>query len=69
MNDITSDQLTMLETWQQHTQAEFVLKDVDAALATMTDDCYVLAIAGTGASGLSSRSRVLCIATGTGRAT
>jgi carboxymethylenebutenolidase len=35
----------MLATWQQHTYAEFVLKDADAALATMTENPYVLLIA------------------------
>jgi len=34
----------MLAAWQRHTHAEFVLKDVDAALATMTENPYVLAI-------------------------
>jgi carboxymethylenebutenolidase len=38
----------MLAAWQQHTYAEFVLKDADAALATMTEDPYVLAIASGG---------------------
>jgi len=42
----------MLATWQQHTYAEFVLKDADAALATMTEEPYVLLIpSGTGGSG------------------
>jgi len=42
----------MLATWQQHTHAEFVLKDADAALATMTENPYVLAIPlGTGGTG------------------
>jgi carboxymethylenebutenolidase len=44
MNNLTPWQQTMLATWQQHTYAEFVLKDADAALATMTEDPYVLAI-------------------------
>jgi len=52
MNELTPDQQTMLATWQQHTYAEFVLKDVDAALATMTENPYVLAIPrGTGGVG------------------
>jgi hypothetical protein len=34
MNNVTPDQQTMLTTRQQHTYAEFVLKDADAALAT-----------------------------------
>jgi hypothetical protein len=38
--------------WQQHTQAEFALKDADAALATMTASPYVLFIpTGTGGTG------------------
>jgi carboxymethylenebutenolidase len=45
MKDVTPDQQTMLATWQQHTYAEFVLKDADAALATMTENPYVLLIA------------------------
>jgi carboxymethylenebutenolidase len=52
MNKLTPYQQTMLATWQQHTHAEFVLKDADAALATMTENPYVLAIAsGTGGTG------------------
>ena len=52
MNDLTPYQQTMLATWQQHTCAEFVLKDADAALATMTENPYVLAIpSGTGGMG------------------
>lgn len=37
MNILTPNQQTMLATWQQHTYAEFVLKDPNAALATMTE--------------------------------
>ena len=44
MNDLRPYQQTMLATWQQHTHAEFELKDADAALATMTENPYVLAI-------------------------
>ena len=52
MDTLTPYQPTMLATWQQHTYAEFVLKDADAALATMTENPYVLAIpAGTGGTG------------------
>ena len=41
-----------MATWQQHTHAEFVLKDPDAALATMIDNPYVLLIpSGTGGTG------------------
>jgi SnoaL-like domain len=45
MKNVTPDQQTMLATWQQHTYAEFVLKDADAAPATMTENLYVLFIA------------------------
>jgi carboxymethylenebutenolidase len=49
---LTPYQQTMLATWQQHTHAEFVLKNADAALATMTENPYVLAIpCGTGGTG------------------
>ena len=52
MHKLTPDQQAMLAAWQQHTHAEFVLKDADAALATMTENPYVLLIpAGTGGSG------------------
>lgn len=44
MNNLTSNQQTMLATWQQHTHAEFVLKDPDAALATMIENPYVLLV-------------------------
>jgi carboxymethylenebutenolidase len=35
---------TMLEVWQKHTYAEFVAKDLETALATMTEDTYVFLI-------------------------
>jgi hypothetical protein len=38
MDRLTPYQQTMLATWQQHTYAEYVLKDADAALATMTEN-------------------------------
>jgi carboxymethylenebutenolidase len=44
MKNVTPDQQAMLATWQQHTYAEFVLKDADAALATMTENPHVLLI-------------------------
>jgi carboxymethylenebutenolidase len=44
MNNLTPDQQAMLAAWQQHTYAEFVLKDADAALATMTENPYVFII-------------------------
>jgi len=34
----------MLAAWQLHTYAEFVLKDADEALATMTENPSVLLI-------------------------
>ena len=42
---LTPDQQPLLAAWQQHTYAEFVLKDADAALATMTENPYLLMIA------------------------
>ena len=52
MNQLTPDQKTVLAVWQQHTYAEFALKDADAALATMTENLYVMSIpSGTGALG------------------
>jgi carboxymethylenebutenolidase len=44
MNKLTPDQQAMLAAWQQHTYAEFVLKDADAALATMTENPYVFLV-------------------------
>jgi hypothetical protein len=44
MNNLAAYQQKMLATWQQHTYAEFVLKDADAALATMTDRPYVFIV-------------------------
>ena len=44
MSRLTPDQRTMLATWQQHTHAEFVLKDTEAALATMTENPYVFLV-------------------------
>ena len=45
MTALTRDQQSMLATWQQHAHAEFVLKDADAALATMTENPYVFLVA------------------------
>ena len=44
MSRLTPDQRTMLATWQQHAHAEFVLKDTEAALATMTENPYVFLV-------------------------
>lgn len=50
--DITSVRPTLPAVWQQHTHAEFVLRDADAALATMVAEPYVLCIpSGMGGSG------------------
>ncbi len=43
--NLTPDQQAMLATWQQHAYAEFVLKDAEAALATMTENPYVFLVA------------------------
>ena len=45
MKNLTPDQQTMLATLQQHAYAEFLLKDADAVLATMTENPYVFFIA------------------------
>src|SRR5262249_44340436 len=45
MNDIAFDRQTLSAIWQEHTYAEFVLKDADAALATMVEEPYVLGVA------------------------
>jgi carboxymethylenebutenolidase len=44
MNRLPPDHETMLDAWQQHTHAEFLLKDPDAALASMTEHPYVICI-------------------------
>ena len=44
MSDLTPDQQTMLATWQQHTHAEFMLNDADAALATMAENPYIFIV-------------------------
>jgi carboxymethylenebutenolidase len=44
-HNLTPDQQAMLAIWQQHAHAEFVLKDADAALATMTENPYVFLVA------------------------
>jgi carboxymethylenebutenolidase len=52
MSTLTRHQQAMLAAWQQHTYAEFVLKDADAALATMTENPYVFLISsGLGRAG------------------
>ena len=50
--DLTGNRQMMLVAWQQHTYAEFGLKDPDAALAVMSENPYVLHIpSGTGGVG------------------
>lgn len=44
MSTVTPSQQKLIDVWQQHLYAEFALKDVDAALATMTEDPYVLCV-------------------------
>jgi carboxymethylenebutenolidase len=52
MNNLTPEYQTLLSTWQQHVYAEFVLKNAEAAIATMTETPYVLLIpSGTGGTG------------------
>jgi carboxymethylenebutenolidase len=38
----SADQRAMIDLWDRHVAAEFVMKDPEAALATMTEDAYVL---------------------------
>jgi len=45
MDNLSPDQAAMLAAWQQHTHAEFALRDADAALTTMTENPYVFLIA------------------------
>jgi carboxymethylenebutenolidase len=48
----TANPHPLLAIWQQHVFAEFVSKDVEAALATMTEDAHVLLVpVGTGGRG------------------
>jgi carboxymethylenebutenolidase len=48
----TANPHPLLAVWQQHVYAEFVTKDVEAALATMTEDAHVLLVpVGTGGRG------------------
>src|SRR5262249_38262376 len=55
MSNLPADHQVMLATWQQHAHAEFVLKDADAALATMTENPHVILIpSGTGGNGWAS---------------
>jgi carboxymethylenebutenolidase len=40
----TTNGQQLLEVWQQHTYAEFVMRDATAALTTMTENPYVLMV-------------------------
>jgi carboxymethylenebutenolidase len=52
MPDIALARQTQSAVWQEHMHAEFVLKDADAALATMVEEPYVLCVpSGTGGMG------------------
>jgi carboxymethylenebutenolidase len=42
--NLTPSQQAMLDLWQQHMLAEFVTKNVEEALATMTEDAHVLLV-------------------------
>ena len=44
MNDAVFDRQTLSAIWQEHTYAEFVLKDVDRTMATMVEEPHVLLI-------------------------
>jgi len=52
MSKPTSEHQTMLSSWQLHLNAEFELKNAEAALATMTENPHVFLIpSGTGGTG------------------
>src|SRR5262245_23440192 len=52
MSNLSPDHQLMFDVWQKHVHAEFVLKDADAALATMTENPHViLTSSGTGGDG------------------
>jgi len=52
MQRLTASQEAMVATWKRHTYAEFVLKDANASLATMTPQPQVFLVpTGTGGSG------------------
>jgi carboxymethylenebutenolidase len=40
----SAEQRAMVDLWDRHVAAEFAMKDPEAALATMTEDAYVLNI-------------------------
>lgn len=44
MTTLTPKQKAMVDTWDQHGRAEFMLKDPDAAIGTMGDNPYILAL-------------------------
>ena len=44
-NDLTPLQQAMVAAWDRHTSAEFVDSDVEATMATMTDNPYVYNVA------------------------
>ena len=52
----TTNAQQLLEVWQQHTYSEFVLRDATGALATMSENPYVLmvpiAVGGQGREGV-----------------
>jgi carboxymethylenebutenolidase len=52
MSKLSFEHQAMLSTWQLHLNAEFELKNAEAALATMTENPHVFLIpSGTGATG------------------
>lgn len=58
MHHGSASQQQLLNVWQQHCYAEFVAKDVDLALTSMTDDPYVLCVpVGTGGYGVAGVRR------------
>jgi hypothetical protein len=46
------DPVTLQAVWKAHTDSEFITKDVEATLETMTEDAFVLNVpTGVGALG------------------
>ena len=52
MSGVSGAQQALINVWDAHTEAEFVLKDADAAIATMTDNPVLIHVpVNTGATG------------------
>jgi carboxymethylenebutenolidase len=67
MADTTIPRERLLRVWEEHVRQEFVVRDVEAALATMTDDASVtivpLNVGGRGKAGVRAFYRDVLIPT------